>query len=36
MMAHRAIETLLTLQKKHGEYLLEFTATNAQNSLELK
>jgi len=37
MMVHTAIGPLLTLhQKKHGKGLLQYTTTNAQNSLELK
>jgi hypothetical protein len=36
MMAHREMGPLLTLQKKHGEGLIQRTATNSQNSLELK
>jgi len=35
-MAHRAIGPLLILRKIHGEGLLQCTATNAQNYLELK
>jgi len=36
MMAHREMGPRLTLQKKHGEGLIQRTATNPQNSLELK
>jgi len=35
-MAHRAIGTLLTLQKNHGEVFFQCTVTNARKFFRIK